>query len=146
VADRLAGAETEPLWVRAVTVFSLSELALALLALDGLLFGLLIAVRFLAVGFARAALIAVAVFVAAAAFGDVALLAGQVYLVERVEQGIVIADRVVMREGPDHALAERGQLHPGLRVRILDQDRDWLHVRLANGVDGWLKSEVIGRL
>jgi tetratricopeptide (TPR) repeat protein len=146
VADRLEGAEIEPLWIRAVTFFSLSGLAIGLLVLDGLLFALLIAVRFLAVGFVRTALVAVAVFVGAAAAGNLALLAGQIYLVERVEQGIVLADQAVMREGPDHTVAERGELHPGLRVRILGAQGDWLHIRLANGVDGWLEADRIGRL
>lgn len=146
VVDRLEGAEAEPLWVRTVTFFSLSELTLAMLALDALLFLLLIALRFLSLGVLRTALIAIAGFVAVATAGSLALLAGHIYLVERVETGIVVAEQAVMREGPNHGLAERGQLHPGLRVRVIDEQAGWLRVQLANGVDGWLPAETIGRL
>jgi hypothetical protein len=146
VADRLEGAEIEPLWVRVVTTFSLSDLGLAVLALDALVFGLLVALRFLSVGLLRTAVAVTAGFAAVAALGAVVLFVGHIWLVERIEQGIVLPDRVVMREGPDHTLAERGELHPGLRVRVLAARGGWLHVRLANGVDGWLPADVIGRL
>jgi hypothetical protein len=146
VADRLTGAETDPLWMRVVSYFSLSQLAVAFLCLDALLFAALVALRFLSVGFARTALAASVVFLSLATAGSLGLLTGQIYLVERVEQGVVLADQVVMREGPDHSLAERGQLHPGLRVRIIDQQEGWLRIRLANGVDGWVPVETVGRL
>ena len=36
--------------------------------------------------------------------------------------------------------------HAGLRVRVVDRDQDWLRVRLANGLEGWVKAQEIGRI
>jgi SH3-like domain-containing protein len=32
------------------------------------------------------------------------------------------------------------QVHAGLRVRLLERDQDWLRVRLANGLEGWVRA------
>jgi hypothetical protein len=29
---------------------------------------------------------------------------------------------------------------------LLDRDQDWVRVRLANGLEGWLRAEDVGRL
>jgi hypothetical protein len=29
---------------------------------------------------------------------------------------------------------------------MLDRDQDWVRVRLANGLEGWLRAEDVGRL
>jgi hypothetical protein len=146
VVDRLKGAESDPWWVRLATFFSLSQLTLGFLLLDVLLFAGLIALRFLATGFARSALIATAAFVGLAMIGSLGLLRAQVYVHEEVHQGIVIADQVVMREGADERSAERGKLHPGVRLRLRGREPGWLRVRLSNGMEGWVPDTAVGRL
>ncbi|HWM85900.1 MAG TPA: tetratricopeptide repeat protein [Kofleriaceae bacterium] len=146
VVDRLKGAETDPWWVRLATFFSLSQLALGFLILDVLLFAGLIALRFLAIGFARSALIATVAFIGLSMIGSMVLLRAQVYVHAEVHQGIVIADQVVMREGADQRSAERGKLHPGVRVRLRGSEPGWLRIRLANGMEGWVPDTAVGRL
>ena len=146
VVDRLKGAETDPWWVRLATFFSISQLTLGFLVLDLLLFAGLIALRFLATGFARTALIATVAFVGLAMVGSMSLLRLQLYVDDEVHQAIVIADQVVMREGADPRSAERGKLHPGVRVRLRGREPGWLRVRLANGMEGWVPDTSLGRL
>jgi tetratricopeptide (TPR) repeat protein len=146
VIDRLKGAEADPLWVRTVTMASIGNLTIIVLALNAVFFAILVALRFLATGFTRTALIVTNGFVAAALAGAIVLFVGQAYFLERFELGIVLADQVHMREGPDDSLAERGQLHPGLRVRVLGREPGWSRIRLSNGVEGWVPDSTIGEL
>lgn len=146
VADRLKGAENDPWWVRLAIFFSMSQLTIGFLILDVLLFAGLIALRFLATGFARSALIATVAFVGLAMAGSLVLLRAQVYVHEQVHQGIIIADQVVMREGADQRSAERGKLHPGVRVRLSGREPGWWRIRLANGMEGWVPDTAVGRL
>ena len=146
VVDRLKGAESDPWWVRLATFFSVSQLTVGFLLLDLLLFGSLIALRFLATGFARSALIATAGFIGVALVGSMVLLRVQLHVHAEVHQAIVIADQVIMREGADARSAERGKLHPGVRVRLRGQEPGWLRIQLANGMEGWVPDTAIGRL
>jgi hypothetical protein len=146
VVDRLKGAENDPWWVRLATFFSLSQLTIGFLIFDVLLFSGLIALRFLATGFARSALVATVAFVGLTMVGSLVLLRLQVYVHEEVHQGIVIADQVVMREGADQRSAERGKLHPGVRVRLRGREPGWWRIRLANGMEGWVPDTAVGRL
>lgn len=146
VVDRLKGAESDPWWVRLATFFSISHLTLGFLALDVLFFGLLIALRFLSTGFVRTALVATAGFVGAAVIGSLLLLRGHIYVLDEVHQGVVIADQVVMREGADVRAHEKGKLHPGVLIRLRGREAGWLHVRLANGMEGWVPEDSIGKL
>ena len=145
--SRLAGAEKDPLWVRTVTFFSLPRLLLLALALNVLFFGILIGLRFIAEGFRRTSLVVTNSFVGLALLVFVVLLIGHIYFIERVDLGVVLPDQVVMREGADERSAERGLLHPGLRVEVIGADQaGWLQIRLSNGVDGWVPDGTIGRL
>ena len=146
VVDRLKGAESDPWWVRLATFFSVGHLTIAFLTLDVLFFGLLITLRFLATGFLRTALMATAGFVGVAVVGSLLLLRGHLYVLEEVHQGVVVADQVVMREGADVRAHEKGKLHPGVRVRLRGRDAGWLHVRLANGMEGWVPEDSVGKL
>ena len=37
-------------------------------------------------------------------------------------------------------------MHGGLRVRVLEREHDWVRVRLANGLEGFLRAEDVGLL
>ena len=86
----------------------------------------------------------------AAILGTGALLAGILLLgrmnLDRIPFGIVLPDMVAVKEGADSAYRTSFEVHAGLRVRLLDRDQDWVRVRLANGLEGWLRAEDVGRL
>jgi SH3-like domain-containing protein len=74
-----------------------------------------------------------------------ALLVGRVAL-ERVPFAVVLPDQVAVKEGADPNYKTSFDVHAGLRVRIVEADQDWLRVRLGNGLEGWVRSQDIGRL
>jgi SH3-like domain-containing protein len=73
------------------------------------------------------------------------LLAGRAYL-DRVPFGVVLPDALAVKEGADANYKTSFQVHAGLRVRLLDRDQDWLRIRLANGLEGWVRGQDVGRL
>jgi SH3-like domain-containing protein len=82
--------------------------------------------------------------------GTGALLAGLLLLgrinLDRIPFGIVLPDMSAVKEGADAGYRTSFDVHAGLRVRLLDRDQDWVRVRLANGLEGWLRAEDVGRL
>ncbi|HSZ84244.1 MAG TPA: SH3 domain-containing protein, partial [Polyangia bacterium] len=72
-------------------------------------------------------------------------LAGRAVL-GRVPFGVVLPDALAVKEGADVNYKTGFQIHAGLRVRLLERDEDWLRIRLANGLEGWVRAKEIGRL
>jgi tetratricopeptide (TPR) repeat protein len=144
--DRLAGAEAQPLWMRAASEFTVSWASWLFLGLYVALFALLILLHFVAPGFLRVTMWAALAFVGAATLAAGALLGARLYLADRVEQAIVLPDEVQVKEGPDPNYNSVFGVHAGLRVRITEREQDWVRVRLANGLEGWLRDRDLGRL
>ena len=152
VHDKLEGAERDPTWVRAV-----SQLGAA--AETGLFVALYVAF-FLALGLrlrARrqvspdeesahaSAWTALAAILGAGAALAGLLLIGRVAM-DRMPSGIVLGDQADVKEGADPNYKTSFQVHAGLRVRLLDRDQDWVRIRLANGLEGWVRDRDVGRL
>lgn len=140
----LHGAEKDAWWIRFSLGFSITTTTLALLVCNLLFFSGLIALRFLLPGLVRSGLVVLCVFLGVSTLGSGLLLLGHGYANEKIHNGIVTADLAIMREGPGVGLEERGQLHPGLRVTLLASEADWLLIRLANGVEGWVPRSSVG--
>jgi len=153
VHDKLEGAERDPVWVRVVTQLSA--------ATETWLFVLLYVALFVALGLrvrarrqARpedtehghgSAWTALAAILGTAAALAGLLLVGRVAM-GRMPSGIVLADQAPVKEGADPNYKTSFEVHAGLRVRLLDRDQDWVRIRLANGLEGWLPERDIGRL
>ena len=142
--NRLSEAERDAWWVEWSLHYSMKELTLAFLGLNLFLFVGLLVRRFLVSGFLSTAVLVLSVFLGVGTVVSGALFAGQAYVHEKRHNGIIIADGAVMREGPDPALEERGRLHPGLRITLLGRRPNWLLIRLANGVEGWVPERSVG--
>jgi tetratricopeptide (TPR) repeat protein len=140
VLDKIESAEREALWIRVVTFLTASTETWIFVGCFVLLF-----LRRRAADDSRAALTA-----GAAILGTGALLAGVLLLgrmnLDRIPFGIVLPDTVAVKEGAETSYRTSFEVHAGLRVRLLDRDRDWVRVRLANGLEGWLRAEDAGRL
>ena len=144
--DRFREAEVDPLWVRLANHFTIGKLTLALLILNTLFFSALLLLRFLMPGFRRTVLFVTNSFVGVALLTCLAMFVLQVVFLERVRMGIVLKDQVVMREGTGADLAERGTLHAGLRVQVVEESAGWFRVRLSTGNEGWVPESSVGRL
>jgi tetratricopeptide (TPR) repeat protein len=142
--DKIEGEDREAVWIRAVTALSPATetwaFVLAYLGLFAILFA-----RRRASDDTRPALGAAAAILAVAATLSGATLLGRATL-ERVPFGVVLPDAVAVKEGADVNYRTGFQVHAGLRVRLLERDQDWLRIRLANGLEGWVSAADVGRL
>jgi tetratricopeptide (TPR) repeat protein len=142
--DKLEGSEREALWIRVVTYVSPSTVVWFFCGLYLGCFALIFARRRMAED-SR-----VAVTTGAAILGMGALLAGLLVLgrmnLDRIPFAVVLPDTVAVKEGADNNFRTSFEVHSGLRVRVLERDQDWLRVRLANGLEGFVRAEDIGLL
>jgi hypothetical protein len=146
IKDQLKGATKEPFWIRAVSILSQGTWAVLFLVLWWLSWGVLFLLRYISPGAARAGIVAGGSFAGLLAVFCGVLLAGQIYLSERVVQGIVLPERVEVREGPNSGTKATFKVHAGLKVRVQGSDGQWMRIRLANGLEGWVPRRQIGVL
>ena len=142
--DRMEGEDKDPAWMRFVGGLAPSTVTWSFVALYVAFFAALVARRG-ARSETRPALTAAAAVLAAGALLTGALLAGRVHL-DRIPFGVVLPDEVAVKEGADVNYRTSFEAHAGLRVRVVDRDQDWLRVRLANGLEGWVRAQEIGRI
>jgi hypothetical protein len=75
-----------------------------------------------------------------------ALFASRVYIQEKVHHGVVVTPAASLREGPERTARAQMEVHEGLKVRLLSEVGDFVRVRLANGVEGFLLASQIGKI
>ncbi|MFH1740243.1 MAG: tetratricopeptide repeat protein [bacterium] len=68
----------------------------------------------------------------------------KIYRVEHRDRGVVLAQTSDVKTGPDDTYSTAFTLHEGTAVRVGLQRPDWVQIRLANGLTGWLKGEDLG--
>ncbi|MFH0900757.1 MAG: SH3 domain-containing protein, partial [Pseudomonadota bacterium] len=141
--DSVAGAEKDPWWIRTLGWFPLGALSWLFLLADVVFFVALGVIRYLPGGFLRTGVIVGNVFVAISGVMIGLLLVGRIYLAEHVRFSIVVADEVVIREGPDPNTREMPKLHAGHRVVILRESQGWYRIQLANRVEGWVHGAAV---
>jgi tetratricopeptide (TPR) repeat protein len=142
--DGTEGEDKDPAWMRLVGGVAPATATWFFVALYLGFFAALIARRW-ARGEWWPVLAAGASVLAAGALLTGTLLAGRVYL-DRIPFGVLLPDEVAVKEGADTNYRTSFDAHAGVRVRIVDRDQDWLRVRLANGLEGWVKAQEIGRI
>lgn len=144
--DRLVGIEAMPAWQRLIKPVSLSLVTWLFVGFYLGLFALLVALRYAPPGFLRVVLITLLGFVALFALTSGAVLGGKLYLEERVKEVIVLPNQLPVKEGPDVNFTTLFTVHAGLKARLVERDQDWLRIRLANGLEGWVRERDLGRL
>ncbi len=144
VRDRIEGPERDPAWIRVVTFLTGSTQAWLFVALYFAFFAVLFLRRRAATEL-RAPLAAGAVLLGTASAFAGLLLAGRVML-DRIPFAVVLPDTAAVKEGADPNHRTSFALHAGLRVRLLEQDQDWVRIRLANGLEGWVRNQDVGAL
>ncbi|MEQ8850680.1 MAG: hypothetical protein RIB32_02745 [Phycisphaerales bacterium] len=71
---------------------------------------------------------------------------GEQWLASHAEPGVIVADRVVGRNGPGDAAYEPTFERPlvaGVEVEILERRAGWLRVRLADGRETWVNERSV---
>lgn len=144
--DVLRGLSDEPLWQRAAAVFGLQTLWGATLGLWWAVIAVFVFLRRAAPGPGRAGLVAGNALLGLLLLASVGLLAGRIHLERSVRYGIVLPDKLAVREGPEAAARSAYSLHAGLRVRLVGEVGGWRRLRLGNGLEGWVRGSAIGAL
>jgi tetratricopeptide (TPR) repeat protein len=142
--DRMDGEDRDPAWMRAAGALSTATATWTFVGLYLAFFAFLFGRRWARAEW-RPALTAITAMLAAGAVLAGVLLAGRVHL-DRIPFGVLLPDEVAVKEGADANYRTSFDAHAGLRVRIVDHDQDWLRVRLANGLEGWVKAQDVGRI
>jgi tetratricopeptide (TPR) repeat protein len=144
--DRVEGTLRDPFWVRAVTIMTRASLLWLFFGLYYACFVALVLWRYLAPSLGRAALGTGAVFLGLAAALAGTLFFGRLNYERLVRVGIVLPDEVAVKDGPGLGSRTAFELHAGLKVWLVEQDQEWLRVRLQNGLEGWMRERDLGRL
>lgn len=84
------------------------------------------------------------VFVLWVALG--ASVAGTLYAETYHPEGVVVADDVTVAKDPGigSSPAFQEKLHQGVEFKLIDRQRDWLHIELPNGKAGWVADDAVG--
>jgi len=134
--DQVVGAEARPLLLRAVESVrdrsAIAAFAIAWLCLWGALAG-----RRFAQSASHGVLGVVAFAAAICVVAAGALLAGKA-AGRGTTTAVIVAVAAPVREGPEPALKPTFELHEGTEVRVLEMRGGSVHVRLGNGLEGWL--------
>ncbi len=142
--DKIDGAERDATWIRVVGYLAAStQTWLFVILYSGCFFVLFLRRRL--PSDSRAALNASAAILGFSAVLAGLLLVGRVAL-DRIPFGVILPDAVAVKEGADPNYRTSFELHAGLRVRLLERDQDWVRLRLANGLEGWVRTSDVGRL
>lgn len=130
----------------AVRSVKTNTLAVLVLALSALFFGVLGALRFVRGETQRMALW-IAAPLLGLALGTASLgLAQKLGYFDEGAPAIVLGDDADLREAPDPRATTRGLVHQGERARVLARDRGWSRVRLPGAREGWLRDDLVGEL
>jgi len=71
-------------------------------------------------------------------------LASKAGLLREGPRAVALDDRVILREGPDPRAQVRGEARGGDRGEVIDRDRDFVKLRVVNGLEGWTPSSAVG--
>jgi hypothetical protein len=72
--------------------------------------------------------------------------AAHVWVHEGLTQGVVTAQTLPARDRPDRAGRVAFEVHAGLKVRLLDDQGDFVQIRLPNGLSGWAERKGVTQL
>lgn len=146
VTDELKGAARQLFWVRAVSTLEGRTWTVIFLVTWWLTFILMLVLRQVQPGPLRAGLVAGTSFIGLVTLLCGVLFLGRVHMDQRVTHGIVLPDRLEVREGPSASAKSTFKLHAGFKVRLQARADNWVRIRLSNGLEGWAEAKKIGVL
>ncbi|HYO54349.1 SH3 domain-containing protein [Archangium sp.] len=75
-----------------------------------------------------------------------ALLATHVWVHETLHEAVVIAPTLRAREFPKEEAKVSFEVHPGLKVRVMEETGRYVRIRLPNGLEGWAEREGVAEI
>lgn len=96
---------------------------------------------------ARLTLMILSMIFGAGSAGFGALVVSKVIYDGQVQEAIAVEeDGATLREGPGGRFSRVVSVREGERLRVLDREGDWLHMREASGREGWGQTEEFGEI
>ena len=144
--DKVVGtAPEEPFLQRVVAATSGNGVAWAFLGtwLGGFLF--LFLARLLRPG-RRAWAGVVGGFLLILSLPSAALLAAHAWVHETLHEAVVLAPTLRAREFPKEEAKVSFEVHPGLKVRVMEETGRYVRIRLPNGLEGWTEREGVAEI
>jgi tetratricopeptide (TPR) repeat protein len=123
-----------------------NTLAVLVLLLSALFFGVLGALRFVRGETPRLALWIAAPLLGLLLGTSTLGLAQKAGLFDEGAPAIVLGADPELREAPDPRATTRGIVHEGERARVIARDRGWSRIRLSGAREGWLPNDLVGEL
>lgn len=106
----------------------------------------LIVTRFLGAGPWRSGIFALVGLMALGCLASGPLLGLSYQQQLRNRQAIVLRPSIDVREGPRADARKSFAIHAGLSVRVKQSEGEWVRIRLANGLEGWVQRSSVGLL
>ncbi len=82
----------------------------------------------------------------AASLPSGALLAAHVWIHETLHEAVVVAPTLRAREFPRDEAKVSFEVHPGLKVRVMEETGRYVRIRLPNGLEGWAEREGVAEI
>jgi len=146
VKDVIKGSDKADWWTKTVKLLGLQGWWAVVLVLWWLMLGILLLLRRIGHGPARAGLVAANSFIVLLLVGAVLPLTARIRMATDSREAIVLPEQLTAREGPDADAKSSFKLHAGLRVRLEGGSSGWVRVRLPNGLEGWVQQRQVGVL
>ncbi|WNG34641.1 SH3 domain-containing protein [Archangium violaceum] len=144
--DKVVGnAPEEPFLQRVVDATSGNLVAWLFLGTWVAAFAFLILFRLLRPGRRAWALVVGSVLLVASVPSG-ALLAAHVWVHETVHEAVVVAPTLRAREFPKEEAKVAFEVHPGLKVRVMEETGRYVRIRLPNGLEGWAEREGVAEI
>ncbi|WP_257460770.1 tetratricopeptide repeat protein [Archangium lipolyticum] len=144
--DKVVGnAPEEPFVQRVVGATSGNLVAWAFLGTWLVGFAFLLLFRFLRPGRRTWAAVVGAVFLVAS-LPSGALLAAHVWVHETLHEAVVVAPTLRAREFPRDEAKVSFEVHPGLKVRVMEETGRYVRIRLPNGLEGWAERDGVAEI
>ncbi|MET0400992.1 MAG: SH3 domain-containing protein [Cystobacter sp.] len=144
--DKVVGAAPEePFLQRIVSATSGNGVAWAFLVSWGVGFALLILFRLLRPGRRAWAAVMGGLFLVLSLPAG-ALLAAHVWVQETLHEAIVLSPTLRAREFPREEAKVSFEVHPGLKVRVMEDTGRYVRIRLPNGLEGWAERDGVAEI
>ena len=63
-----------------------------------------------------------------------------------VQEAVVVAPTLRARELPKDEAKVSFEVHPGLKVRLMEETGRYVRIRLPNGLEGWAEREGVSEI
>lgn len=74
------------------------------------------------------------------------LVAAHAYVARTVQEGVVLAGSLKVRELPKDGGKVSFEVHAGLKVRLIEDSGPFVKIRLPNGLEGWTEKKGVAAL